>query len=291
MKKLIILLLALTLIIGAFISCQKKYFYIDAETSTENMSAATSEKISDETNASVETTENIITLDTIETIDGTDAGGTSEGLDTTQYPTEYNYTLTKINNQWYMVWNDYWDNESENSALHYEKIKISSMDALKNAVPQGDLGDGKAIFFMKYVNADNYTQVPFYDVEHIWQPSFPDKWSFETEVYLYNGYYEFMGIGESRNGETEIVSVAVLRKDDYNVILNNLQTSEDYSNLQNEKRIVNYEYSYEEISDSAYHIYDMLIEQSNCYARIYIQTFEELTDDQILAFGFEEYLG
>ena len=117
MKKLIILLLALTLILGVFVSCNKRYLYIDDETSSspiesiyetsneETSNEKTSESTSEETNEPTKTSDTAVTVDTIESIDGTE-GGTTE-IPEIEYPSEYNYTVVKRGDQYYFFhwWN------------------------------------------------------------------------------------------------------------------------------------------------------------------------------------------
>lgn len=300
MRKTTLSLLIIILVVSAVASCNKRYLQIDNEMSSspsEHISVnidgvkETDDEIADtsrEINEIVSITITDIFEDTLNITSDTQNVVDTPPQDFSQI-SEYYYTLTKIDNQWYMVWNDYWDGEFEDSTLHYEKVTISSVDALKNAVPHGDLGEDKSIFFMKYVNADNYTQVPIYNVESIWRPVFSDKWLFKPEVYLYNGYYEFVGFGEKRGEEAETISAIVLREDDYDFMLNGLSLPDEYLKLQNQTKTVNYkyEYFYEDYTNLAYHIYDMFIEQGDCYVRINVQTFVPLTDEQILAFNFE----
>ena len=146
MKKTILLLLTLTLILGVFASCQKRYLHIDDETSgspsedttvvSEETTEETDENIDPESseeslNETVKTTVITEIIETLETIDGTDNGGTTEVIDNTP-PEEYNYTLEKVGDQWYMVFDDYVD--YPNYPLAYLFFETNSMETIKQMI-------------------------------------------------------------------------------------------------------------------------------------------------------------
>ena len=124
MKKLIILLLTLTLVLGVFVSCDNS--------ATDDTSGTTNQ----ETNA--ETTMETTLPESFET--------TNITTDTEESSKDYAYTVEKIDGKWYMIWDNYWDGEFNNSAIHYETVYVDSIDALKNAIPNGDLGKDASIF-------------------------------------------------------------------------------------------------------------------------------------------------
>ncbi|MBR6680236.1 MAG: hypothetical protein IKL59_03140 [Clostridia bacterium] len=154
MKKLIILLLVLTLVLGVFASCNKRYLQIDDETSSSSSESIyetsseetsttvtsvehTSESTFEETNETPKTFDTVVTVETIESIDGTEAGGTTEPINNTVYPNEYNYTLEKIGDQWYMIFDTYVDNPKY--PLSYVYFEIDSMETIKQMIFNNEL--------------------------------------------------------------------------------------------------------------------------------------------------------
>ena len=146
MKKIILLLLSLTLVLAVLSSCQKRYLHIDDETSSfpsedttvaieetveETEADIDTESLEESLNETVKTTVITETVETLDTIDGTDNGGTTEVIGNT--PSEaYNYTLEKVGDQWYMVFDDYVD--YPNYPLVHLFFETNSMETIKQMI-------------------------------------------------------------------------------------------------------------------------------------------------------------
>ncbi|MBR6680058.1 MAG: hypothetical protein IKL59_02235 [Clostridia bacterium] len=205
MKKLIILLLALTLILGVFASCNKRYLQIDEETSSsssetitaistntveETSKETTEETTLDSTEESVETAkykETINITETMETIK-TDNGVVGD-IDIGYRPLiEYDYTIQKVGDQYYMVLNDYTPSgEVPYGSTGYSYISspltysgMSALDMLKYGIPNGQMGymsDSYIGHLLYFKSQEDNVGVKLYDVEHVWRPkTLPYSW-------------------------------------------------------------------------------------------------------------------
>ena len=162
MKKLIILFLTLTLILGIFSSCgYKTVDIIDDETSSSPSEDTTvaSDETTEEAEADIDTesaeesiettsyTETVNTTETMESIE-TDNGG-EEDTDKGS-PIEYTYTVEKVGDQYYMVLNDYtpgWYPPGMISFDGYSSLAqgstysdLNALDMLKYGIPECQLG-------------------------------------------------------------------------------------------------------------------------------------------------------
>ena len=128
MKKTILLLLTLTLILSVFSSCgykttnltetetnnlQTKATTIVYEETTEGVDEEILEETTSETSEeSIETTSYTETVNTTETMESieTDNGVTKNPINTEEevdYPSKHYYTMQKVGDQWYMVYDTY----------------------------------------------------------------------------------------------------------------------------------------------------------------------------------------
>ena len=133
MKKLILLLLTLTLILGISASCQKRYLPTDDETSSspsEDMSTDGQNTESTLKNDTSDTVFESTLTETMEDISGETTGGN-------KYPSEYNYTLKKVGDQWYMAFDSYVSDPSYQ--LSYLYFETDSMETIKQAIFNNEL--------------------------------------------------------------------------------------------------------------------------------------------------------
>ncbi|MBR6680843.1 MAG: hypothetical protein IKL59_06245 [Clostridia bacterium] len=311
MKKIIILLLALTLVLGVFVSCNKRYLYIDDETSSspiesiyettseETSNEKTSESTSEETNEPPKTSDTAVTVDTIESIDGTE-GGTTE-IPEVEDPSEYNYTVEKIDGEYYLVFNDYFKVESIDQV--YSPFIVPSLDFLKHIVPSGNMDRGSKNCVMGYINDnDPDHKVKIYDVEHVWQPIFPDSLpaTQSTQIEWHMTSYVFNGWLEDRPAWLESMPsymASVYLEKTYKKAYESDQEkliSQGYSKKEfydGDKELVAFCFSIEDPEEAgAYrYYYSIYITNGQYYGIIDINLAYELTDDELLEFGFEEY--
>ena len=296
MKKLIILLLTLTLILGVFASCQKRYLTIDDETSSSPSEDTSTESTTGYITESNETTqtENTETDDrSTEITDPIDSDAN-----------KYTYTVEKIDGKYYMVFDNYWAG-SGNPFIGYSVVYVNSLYDLKYEIPQGNLGEAKSLFIRKYVHEHNYTQVPIYDIEHIWQPTLPDSFpavhpdmiALRPGSYSFQAWYvehpEWLGIS------SPAYTIEVLSKESYEssyestdqrLISNGWSKKE----LQDgDKMLTVYSFSGESDHEEGVilHAYTIYATNGQYYGTIHTALDHELTDEELLEFGFEEYLG
>ena len=286
MQKLMILILILTLILGVFVSCQKRYLPVDDETS-----CSPSEDTTKETNDTGAITTTEITQDTL---DMTNEIRESESAD------EYYYTVKEIDGRYYIVPNKYRYGTPSDSVHYDSSIFFDSLDALKYTIPHGDLDSGTISSFLwdfgnpDRVDLDVSVGIPIYDIEHIWQPAVSDHWTLEKGVYWSGSYYTFKAIGETSDADKEFIELSVFCEDEYNDILDfykNEQLAEMVT-LENKTKTVHYNYVFDgESSDEEHHRYMLFVEQDNSYAVLYIRTFKALTNEDLLSFGLQKYEG
>ena len=159
MKKYILLSLVLIIIFSIFTSCGYKTTNL-TETETNNLQTKATtivyeetteevdEEILEETTSKsleeiIETTSYIETLGTTETMESiaTDNGTTEATIDTDEQPKapiEYNYTLKKVEDQWYMVFNTY-EHEPWRGQIDVIQFEIDSLEQFKQKIINNEL--------------------------------------------------------------------------------------------------------------------------------------------------------
>ena len=301
MKKVILLLLTLTLILGTFASCQKRYLYIDDETSGSPSKDTTTEReettediedidITEETTS--EENESVSAITTVISEDTLDLTSDTQGLANMPEEKEYTYTVEKIDGNYYLVFNDYVKTTYPTS-IHVD-FEIDSLDFLKYTVPSGNMNTGAKQHVMNYIDdSDPEHKVKIYDIEHIWQPIIPEYLpavaysSIIWEVYRYTFSIYF----ESRM-EGLTYYALVLTEDDYIFTYNSLQ--EDYEldgYSRKELRDGDKEITVFELEYGEYFYHSILITNGEYYGFINVKLRQKLTDAELLQLGFEEYLG
>lgn len=304
MKNFLILLLTLTLILGVFASCGKKYVNpLDDETSSSPSEHTDSENITGDITESNETnqSENYNSEET----SSEDTEETTTNVE--NWLDNYNYTIEKIDGKYYMVWNDYFERVYSGEDINepYTTVRVNSLYDLKYEIPRGNLGDSKKDFIYDYVFKNNYTQVPMYDVEHIWQPTMPDiiHKEYVEVIGLCPGSYCFQAYYSDKPewlGDTApAYNIEVLSKESYDSYCetyNQSLLSFGYSKKElrdGDKELTVYNYSGESprAEGVILHSYVIYVTNGQYYGIINITLDYQLTDEELLEFGFEEYLG
>ena len=164
MKKLILLLLTLTLILGVFSSCQQKYFNIDNEASIfldENTTAEisdTSETI--ETDEKHEAEEHV---DTVETVDDTEPPFIER---------KYNYTLKKVGDKWYMIFDSY-EHSQWNGQRREIYFRVDTLESFKSKIINNELDEGEKEHIVDNFERDDIgILIP--NMDHILKPILPE---------------------------------------------------------------------------------------------------------------------
>ena len=278
MKKLIILLLTLTLILGIFASCQKRYLTVDDETisspsedtSTENTAGYITE--SNETNQ----TENTETDDRLTDI-------------TTVHDTNnYTYDIEKSGEKYYISFNEQ-GGDLRGPGNTISPIQFSSLDTLKYDIPNGNIDANTwRILWNDYITA---MKMPLYDIEHIWQPKVPEGWTVQEK---FNWGIEYYGFYLNSEDESNVLCLYVYTEERYNE--NFLPTAEECLNEIGTPNSPARKIQHEDITVYFYSTrggdnYEILFSNGEYFGRIYGDLSADLTDEEILGFGLEEYLG
>ena len=294
MKRTILLLLTLSLILGAFSSCGHK--------TVDPIDDQTSSSPSEDTSA--ESTENVIDdsteLNEVNQSENTETDDRLTEITTAyDYLDDYTYRVEKIDGKYYMIWNDYYHSLITDEPAMYP-IKYSSFEALKNDLLARTLDPGHVKRILKYrVRKDNYTRLPITDLDHFVKPILPDGWECLSEFEWYVDYYKFTAIiGDYK------AYISILTEEQYNNTLNNVSPfgSEGIDSVLNEyKEDLLPQRKVQQGSKTVYLLRRDLNERLDACIFFtngdywgFIQgnyPFQDLTDEQLLSFGFEEYLG
>ena len=276
MKKLIILLLALTLVLGVFASCNnKRYLPIDYETSSSSDESTDEESTeSNETNQA----ENTETSDRLTDI-----------TDPTNPDTnKYNYTVEKRGDKYYMVFDSY--DIAPPEITYFGDTGISTtLYQLKNEIPNGILNDSDKRFLLYYFVSDTVRAEGFrlYDIEHIWQPIVPTGWVLQDDVRWHQGTYWFMAtLGDTETEESFEATITVCSKEAYDSFRASIDPQSAQS-LQNGDVV----YTVSERASDGFYGYRIACSNGEFFSYIQMLGYRNLTGEEILSFDFEEYLG
>ena len=296
MKKLIILLLALTLILGVFVSCNKRYLYIDDETSSspiesiyetsneETSNEKTSESTSEETNEPPKTSDTAVTVDTIESIDGTE-GGTTE-IPEIEYPSEYNYTVVKRGDQYYMVFDSY-DIAPPDLTYFGDGGIYISLDKLKNEIPNGILDDSDKRFLLRYFASDQVRDEGFklYDIENIWIPILPYGLELENGVNWIRDIYIFNAEGGIEDNAMS-AKITVLTKQRYEDMFHQ-ENTQSMTVLQKNNATYSISQRTSQYQGKTRYHYSIWCSDGYFFAKFDVNSDVELNNDQLLSFGLQ----
>ena len=280
MKRTILLLLTLSLILGVLSSCgHKTVDPIDDQTSSspsEDTSAANTTEETNETNQSENTdTDDRLTEITTET----------ENV----YPTEYNYTVEKRGDKYYMVFDSY-DIDPPGITYFGDTGILTTLYKLKNEIPNGILNDSDKRFLLHYFVSDTVRTDGFklYDIEHIWKPIVPAGWVLQEDVSWHQNAYWFMAtLGDTDTDEFLEATITVCSKEAYDSFCASIDPQSAQS-LQNGDVV--YTVS-ERASSDGFYGYRIACSNGEFFSYIQVVGYRKLTNDEILAFGVEEYLG
>ena len=300
MKKLIILLLTLTLILGVFASCNKRYIQIDEETSSSpsedisTVSDETSRGIADDTaettsevNESTSPTTTDISGETFDITSDTQGMADIPPADI-EYPSEYNYRVEKRGDQYYMVFDSDDVSKPENITIYPGGGFRVSLDELKNKIPNGILSDTiKYAILSDYVDTDTERAegLKMYDIERIWRPSMvPSGWILQNYVDWHISSYRFpITWGDTETEESSTGYITILLKDTY------YNTYADID-MQSAEVLQSGDIVYTVVarpSDSFWG-YKIWCSNGEFYSLIEIIGYKELSNEEILSFGFVE---
>ena len=308
MKKLIILLLAITLILGVFASCSKRYINIDYELSgspSEDITSANEETSKETTKETEKEITSIISEETAPDITA-DITSNTEKAETTlsledilspeihpEYNPDYNpeagkYTINKVGDDWYLVF------ESKKPEAMFSDAIIgpysyNSMSELKGALDALTAGNRDTI---KSLWKKSEYGVKVINFDELYSPILPSGISFSEKPYIFweeDRYWFYLdwieGNAERFDGVVEMITYgdyAELKDEEM------FKSAELISKNNKSVKIAKSLYS---SSENPY-IYYALISTPDTYAHITLRSSRPL-DSEItnifLSFDFEEY--
>ena len=301
MNKTIAILLILFVNLGALSSCGRKTVSLLSDNETMNSAVGNTNNAESkeymgiqESNITNESN-NMDTDDRIPDNDETEQH--NGGAEIAFKPLDYEYAIKKVEDQYYMVLNTYeiaktdeWEIVGMDPSIQFESIAEFS-----NKILNAKLDDYTIHYMLKYLNAVSQDNIgiPIHNVEHVFEPIFTDGWETDHRVEWNKTEYTFNAFGDSKESTTESATVTIVSKDRYEKILNDYQQYSLTSLLIDEKneglrRTVFYMSNSEKVLE---HRYDIFISNGKYFATITVETFDELTLNEIRSFGVQEYKG
>ena len=285
MKKTILLLLTLTLILGVFASCNKRYLYIDDETEDISVSDEPAETTS-EVNESTSPTTTDISQDTLNI-----TSDTLEEWAETQSPSYVeSYTIEKIDGQYYMVFNSYEVDPTYNAGWIFERFAPnfnSTKEYLQTLVNKTFTLDD--LVYMVRNFSKNENGIPIFDPTDFYIPLFPEEWKKSTNidtppVTFMDGQKIYFCAEKGDNGfmYAELMTQATFERS----LNSETGELELIQNAQREIRVKT-----EPFSNGHRTEYTVYVTEDNHYCKysITVSNEELLTQDDLLSLGFVKY--
>ena len=292
MKKLIILLLTLTLIFGVFVSCNKRYLYIDDETEDISVSDEPAETTSEVNESTSPSTTDIyqdtlnITSDTLEWAE-------------TQYPSYVeSYTIEKIDGQYYMVFNSYDIDPAYNAndGFYYGLggVEFLTPDELFIGLFNNTLDIYTMNYIVKHFDRTE-NGIPIFAPDNFYVPHMPQPWtvnqSHDSIRVLWINGQDYV-IGGVNQDDGELLSVRVLTKETFDYELEDMNSKinsmADSRIIENGQKKVT---AFLELTSTGggVHLY---VEEGDLYYIYLIGGTTEMPDDEyLLSFGLRKYNG
>ena len=285
MKKLIILLLTLTLILGVFASCQKRYLTIDDETSSSPSEDTSTESTTGYITESNETnqTENTETNDRL-----TDITLETQPI---EYPETYNYTIKKVDGKWYMDFDSYLTPGIYHHIDMATQLATTSFTQLYNDIIN-NVYSQRAL--LEIIDNWRITEhgIPIINFDELYVPTIPGTMVFDEYILWEQETYstsihdisdeEITALLDSiSKTEFENIKAQALRSDDSGTITDGRRIL-----TESDKTII---VEYKTYSDRTGSFY-MYVHQGNGYFRYSFRNFLEFpSDDFLLQFGAQKF--
>ena len=279
MKKIFILFLTVTLILGIFISCDKASHNDTSDTTDDIPSEQTSKETTADatTDTSEETTEE-----------------TSTEVITTEFnPEDHGYTIEKVNEEYYIKF--LFSLPSSNQMIDYPSI--SSLQDFYNMLHKKTLIPNNALAHIRLRFEEDNIGYKILDIDNIYRPILPEGITFnrsDMPVYWMQYTYCF-----SLNYDRVLQSYGIndgtlsimTRYEDYMGRYNN----EIYDNatvLTEGDKVARVTVQFYEDDYEAYYEYRVLLKSGDVYAEIQLAARQPVIDNSIfLDFDFEKYEG
>ena len=283
MKKFLILLLTLTLILGVFSSCGKKYVNpLDDETSNSPSEDTSTESTTGYITESNETnqTENTETNDRLTDIDGVPEAGEIEYVSS--------YEIKKIGDQWYIIFNSY---RTPPKQGHYDEMEIygleigtmESFQKLMNRLLSGNLELSDMQYIVNRFTRDDIG-IPIHDYSVLYVPKIIDAYQMEESAWWYDG--EDYSPGCIMSNDVESVAVLhIIDEQDFNS--NQAPINCEYvRTVQNESKTVKI-YNNSKYSE----IFLLFFKEGDLYYKYEVWGVPIEDDNFVLSLGIEKYEG
>jgi len=280
MKKLLILLLCLSLIATCFIGCDSNDKNLDdKETSSSDTSVETTgeETIPEITETKSDTT-SADASDTVETTIVTE----SETIDTTEYVSSYEIQV--IDGQWYMIFNSYEvrPKNYEDDFIEGYPMNFESLKDFKDSVLNKELSITQMEYIVRYFERDDIG-INVVDFNNLYTPSVPNSWEIleESEIWWSDGLlYKSLEIRSDEyygSGYLFVMGEDIFNESSNYSYYNHLRT------IQNKAK---------EVKICNLHSNTTLFVKENdlYYKYVFDNDFSEMSDEFILSFGVEEYI-
>ena len=270
MKKLIILLLTLTLILGIFSSCGKRYLTVDDETSSspsEDTPAESTMGDAIESNV-ISQTEN--TEDLVETPE-------SKEVEYAEY-----YDFAEIDGQHYMVFNSYNIRPGPPADVNYLPPTFDSVEEFLNEWTNQTFASNVVSYIVRFFSRTE-NGIPIFDPNNFYVPSMPESWVLgysdaEALTFLDGQCIAFVGACE----EIGFLTVKVLGKE---LFENEFKSKEeDLELISSDQKEV-----YMQHETDSHHKYTMYVTEGDLYYIYVIRVREPLSHEQLLSFGLKKY--
>ena len=294
MKKTILLLLTLTLILGVFASCQKRYLHIDDETSSSPSKETTTEREEttedEDSDITIETTaeENeditdITTEDVNDTLDIT--------VDTTDSGYVSSYTIEEIDGQHYMVFNSYTVDPVYIYTPHF--LEFLTPEELLTNLSNKTLDINAMNFIVRHFDKTE-NGIPIFDLDNFYVPSMPLPWTLNQSydwirIIWSNGQeYEIGGVNKA---DGRLLAVKVLNKEAFDYELHDMISKIDSMAasrmIENGQKKIS---AFLELTSSGGGGVHMYVEEGDLYYIYLIGGTTEMPDDEyMLSFGLQKY--
>lgn len=302
MKRLLLMLLTLTLVLGVFISCDKSEIYDMSEMSSIETDSGKSTITSSVEDTTIEMSEEIMSNEDDENFFETadlSFGSSSPPRHEIEF---FEYTIEKIDGKYYLIFNDFQYSEYNKHEFR-QPIKYTSLANLKNDLENGTLDSESLNYLLKWhVRTDNYDKLPICDLDRLWVPVLPDDWEYPTEVVWLVDSYRY----DITHPNGRQLYITPITEEEYNAKLTEFEKSIG-TNLDLESI---FELFKEEImpirklqngEKTAYLLYENFASPSKRWIILFTNgdywgcvygdsyTLGDLTDEQVLSFGLEEY--
>jgi len=295
MKKLLILLLCLSLTAASFIGCDSDGKKLkDKEFSSSDTSAETT---NEETTTEFIESESKITIASVDE-NTTDTESEETEKETFKLPDDAPYSIKKIGNQSYLIF-DY--DESLKDKPVYDVIDMpleySSLDELRKIVTSGKLDVEQLEEFLvkQFPRDENGFKIIDFN-EDLYYPAYlPDGWTIRgnlgtpNDVTWYGSSYAFT---LRYNEEWSMSTVEIYTKESYAEYCEKCGPSENARTIQKDgKKIIVDVKHFTTAYSTTYYSLELFMEENDTYSVWYLDDLDEIPgDDYLLSFGLDKYV-